>query len=318
MSMGYANVPGTSYEYIIKNLTIGQLLSLSSLIVCFYVFYILILPGYIKTKKTFRYAIYSFLVLFFSACLCLITNDIVYFYNKEVILFQFLFAFIVALIIGFLGVTMKVVVLWIKSMAEKKALLKKHLESQTALLLLKAQLNPHFLFNSLNNIDILIKESPKIASDYLKKLSDILRYVLYETKEDVTSLTKEINQIKNYIELQKIRTDNMQFVDFAIKGEIREQKIVPMIFLPFIENAFKFSKNKAKEHAIEVVFEISDYFVNMYCKNYYERNKLEIVKSEGLGIETIKQRLILLYPEKHKLVIDQTEHWFNVSLHIDF
>jgi len=317
LSMGYSNVPGTYFEYIYKNLTFGQLLGLSSMIVCFYLFYYLILPGYLKTKKALRYIIYSFFVLFFSACMFLITNNIVSFFNKDVILIQLTFAFIVALITCFLGITMKVVLLWIRSMAEKKALLKKHLESQTALLLLKAQLNPHFLFNSLNNIDILIEESPKIASDYLKKLSDILRYVLYETKEDETSLVNEISQIKNYIELQKIRTGNLQFVDFEIKGMIRDQKIVPMIFLPFIENAFKFSKNKAKEHAIEIVFEISDLYVNMYCKNYYEINNLEIVKSEGLGIGTIKQRLNMLYPEKHKFVIDQTENWFNVYLHID-
>lgn len=173
------------------------------------------------------------------------------------------------------------------------------------------------MFNSLNNIDILIEESPKVASEYLKKLSDILRYVLYETKEDETTLGREVEQIRNYIELQRIRTANTTFVDFEVEGDVGEQKIVPMIFLPFIENAFKFSKNKFKEHAIVVRFEVTKETVHMQCKNYYETHHLNVIKNEGLGIETIRKRLKLLYPGKHDLEILDAENWFNVSLKIN-
>ena len=109
--------------------------------------------------------------------------------------------------------------------AEKKGSRKSTWMSKNALLLLQAQINPHFLFNSLNNIDVLIEETPKIASEYLKKLSDILRYVLYETKEEKTDLAKEIAQIQSYIDLQKIRTSNPNYVNFNITGELKIRKL---------------------------------------------------------------------------------------------
>ncbi len=225
--------------------------------------------------------------------------------------------FIIVSTWGIFAGVLKGIILWMLDVSEKRALQKKQLKSENALLLLKAQLNPHFLFNSLNNIDILIEESPKIASDYLKKLSDILRYVLYETKEDETTLAREIEQISNYIELQKIRTANASYVDFEIEGAVGDQKIVPMIFLPFIENAFKFSKNKVIENAIVIRFEVTKEYVHMLCKNYYEVHYLNVLKNEGLGIETIRQRLKLLYPGKHEMNIEELENWFTVSLKIE-
>jgi Putative regulator of cell autolysis len=224
---------------------------------------------------------------------------------------------ILSLVWGIIGSAIKGIFLWVDSLAERRVLEKKHLESKNALLMLQAQINPHFLFNSLNNIDILIEETPKVASEYLKKLSDILRYVLYETKEQETDLSKEIVQIQSYIDLQKIRTDNPNYVNINIIGELGDQKIAPMIFIPFIENAFKHSKNKTIDNAIDIQFDISDKNVIMVCKNYFESNQIEIIKSEGLGNETIKQRLNLLYPKRHKLVIDKTDHWFNVTLSIN-
>ena len=220
------------------------------------------------------------------------------------------------LFFGILGGFIKLFVNSRNSIVDALEFNRKHMESKNALLLLQAQLNPHFLFNSLNNIDILVEENPKTASEYLKKLSDILRYVLYETKEDETGMAKEIDQIQSYIELQKIRTDNPQYVNFTIKGELKNQKIAPMVFIPFIENAFKHCNNKSIENAIQINFEISDNEVSMHCKNFYEENRLEIIKSEGLGLETIKQRLNLLYPKNHELKIDKTENWFTVSLSI--
>ena len=225
---------------------------------------------------------------------------------------------ILALFYGIVGSAIKGIFLWVDSIAERRVLEKKHLESKNALLLLQAQINPHFLFNSLNNIDILIEETPKIASEYLKKLSDILRYVLYGTKEEETDLSKEIAQIQSYIDLQKIRTNNPKYVNLNIIGQLADQKIAPMIFIPFIENAFKHSKNKTIDNAIDIQFEISDKNVIMVCKNYFESNQIEVIKSEGLGNETIKQRLNLLYPKRHKLVIDKTDHYFNVTLSINF
>jgi len=280
-------------------------------IINFYLFYLILIPKFLVRKKTvlfFTFALISSVLVGYLFRLTFGGNGS--FFGKLV------FFTLMALFWGIIGSAIKGIFLWINSLAEKRILEKKHLMSKNALLLLQAQINPHFLFNSLNNIDILIEETPKIASEYLKKLSDILRYVLYETKEDETELAKEISQIKSYIELQRIRTENPRYVSFNIKGEIKEQRIAPMIFIPFIENAFKHCKNKTINNAIDIEFEIKSDRVKMVCKNYYEPNQLEIIKNEGLGNETIKQRLNLLYPKNHELIIDKTEHWFNLTLSI--
>jgi sensor histidine kinase YesM len=306
-------------EYVLNGV-VGNLLFLPGLAFSYYIFYIFLIP-LIQKKKIFKGVVLMFTSSVFAATIIILILmqirimgiNMMGMNIKVIIQFS-----ILTFIMGIIGVAIKGSILWVSSISEKKALEKKHSESKTALLLLKAQLNPHFLFNSLNNIDILIEENPKTASEYLKKLSDILRYVLYETKEDKTDLAKEIAQIKSYVELQKIRTANQRYVNFNVNGEIAEQQIAPMIFLPFIENAFKHSKNKTIDNAIDISFEVSNGSVKMVCKNYYEAGQLEVVKNEGLGIETIEQRLNLLYPEKHKLAIDKTENWFNVTLSIEW
>jgi two-component system, LytTR family, sensor kinase len=279
----------------------------------FYIFYLLLIPRLLVRKK----------ILLFLTFALISSVTVGYLFKLTIggygsILGELLFFTLISLFWGILGSAVKGIFLWIDSLTEKKVLEKRNLMSKNALLLLQAQINPHFLFNSLNNIDILIEESPKVASEYLKKLSDILRYVLYETKEDKTDLVKELDQIKSYIDLQKIRTSNPRYVSFNVAGKLSDQKIAPMIFIPFIENAFKHCKNKTIDKAIEIEFVINDKNVKMTCKNYYESTQLEIIKNEGLGNETMKQRLNLLYPENHKLVIERTDKWFNVSLNIDF
>jgi two-component system LytT family sensor kinase len=291
-----------------------MLLSFTGPILCFYLSYFILVPKYLYNKQYVKFSTFSLLVIFISA---IIISPFVKYYSGEahIGLPETLFVSIIfASICWLFGTLIKGFLLWIKSITEKKALQKKHLESKTALLMLKAQINPHFLFNSLNNIDILINENPIIASEYLKKLSDILRYVLYETKEAEIELAKEIEQINSYIELQKIRTANPRYINFKVTGELKDQKIAPMIFLPFIENAFKHSKNKTIDNAIDVEFVINKDKIKMVCRNYYEAGQLEVLTNEGLGIETIKQRLNLLYPETHELIINKIEPWFTVTL----
>jgi len=283
-------------------------------IIIFYLFYLLFIPKLLVRKRYLLFIATGLL----SCVLVGYEFRLVVGGRSDTSPIQNLVYFtILALVWGIIGSAIKGIFLWVDSIAERRVLEKKHLESKNALLLLQAQINPHFLFNSLNNIDILIEETPKIASEYLKKLSDILRYVLYETKEEETDLSKEIAQIQSYIDLQKIRTNNPKYVNLNIIGQLGDQKIAPMIFIPFVENAFKHSKNKTIDNAIDIQFEISDKNVIMVCKNYFDSTQIELIKSEGLGNETIKQRLNLLYPKRHKLLIDKTDHWFNVTLSIN-
>ncbi len=288
----------------------------------FYFFYAWVVPDYIRKRHISRLLltvplgliIAGFAVSFHTLLALLISKAFLAAIFPKLITELLLKASVYALIVAVLGTLLKTTILWVNSIAEKKALQKKQLEGENALLLLKAQLNPHFLFNSLNNIDVLMEESVPKASDYLKKLSDILRYVLYDTKEDVTTLSKELEQINNYIALQKIRTSNTEFVRYELEGHVGEQPIAPMLFLPFVENAFKFSKNKAIEQGVQIRFEVQPDSVRMLCKNRFEQETVVIQKSEGLGIETIRKRLELLYSKQYLLNIESSDGWFTVDL----
>jgi two-component system, LytTR family, sensor kinase len=281
-------------------------------LISFYLFYAVLVPKLLVRKK-----ILLFITIGLLSCVVVgYSFRMAYGGPLTILGGKFIMYTFLALQWGIIGCALKGIFLWVNSIADKRIVEKKHLESKNALLLLQAQINPHFLFNSLNNIDILIEEAPKTASEYLKKLSDILRYVLYETKEEETELAKEIAQITSYIDLQKLRTDNPRYVNFNITGQLMDQKIAPMVFIPFIENAFKHSKNKTVEDAINIDFYIDDNNIKMVCRNYFDANQIEVMKNEGLGNETIKRRLNLLYPKKHSLLIDATENYFTVTLTI--
>jgi two-component system LytT family sensor kinase len=298
--------------YHIPHLVFLLFFSVIGPIINFYLFYLIFVPILLVRKRIFLFIILAII----SSILVGYSFRMTWGTGTAPPIYSFSFFSIMALLWGVSGGAIKGFFLWLDSIAERMTLRKKHLESKNALMLLKAQINPHFLFNSLNNIDILIEDNPQVASKYLKKLSDILRYVLYETKEDETGLAKEIDQIKSYIELQQIRTDNPRYVSLIIKGEIKEQRIAPMIFIPFVENAFKHCKNKTIDNAIDIEFDIRDNKVKMVCKNYFESDQLEVINNEGLGNETIRQRLNLLYPKNHELIIDKIEHWFKVTISI--
>jgi two-component system, LytTR family, sensor kinase len=203
---------------------------------------------------------------------------------------------------------------WIKDRKIKAELEKDKIASQ--LELLKSKLNPHFLFNTLNNIDVLIQEEPNKASEYLRKLSEILRFMLYESNVDKISLTKEIEYIKKYIDLQKIRTANMDYVKFEITGDPDSKIVAPMIFIHFIENAFKFASNKKIENAVNIKFEISDNILSFYCNNH--KNISDDLNSEknGLGIYLIRQKLELIYKKNYNLHIKDEDNWYKVNLEI--
>lgn len=212
------------------------------------------------------------------------------------------------------GFLFKTFIEWIKDRRIKAELEKDKVTSQ--LELLKSQINPHFLFNTLNNIDVLILDEPKRASDYLKKLSEILRFMLYETNTERVPLSKEIEYIKKYVELQKVRTLNNKFVELEIVGEMEEKFIAPMIFIHFVENAFKYATNKKIENAISIRLDISDNKVSFLCKNHINSSDVTTQDNNGLGFNLIKQRLDLIYGMDYNLNVNTEDNWYIVNLEI--
>ncbi len=212
------------------------------------------------------------------------------------------------------GFLFKTFIEWFEDRKIKAELEKDKVESQ--LELLKSQINPHFLFNTLNNIDVLILDKPKRASDYLKKLSEILRFMLYETDTEKVPLSKEVEYIKKYIELQKIRTSNDKFVNFDIIGETEDRFVAPMIFIHFVENAFKYATNKKIENAISIRFDISENQLSFLCKNHINSKDIKKQENNGLGFRLIRQRLDLIYKMNYKLNVSNQEDWYIVQLEI--
>jgi len=212
------------------------------------------------------------------------------------------------------GFLFKACVEWVKDRKLKLELEKDSERSQ--LELLKSKIDPHFLFNNLNNIDIFIQEDPKLASEYMKKLSDILRFMLYEAGSEKVPLSTEIEYIQKYIDLQKIRTANTNFVKFEINGDVNNKYISPMILIHFIENAFKYASNKKIEDAVVVKFDLSENQLFFFCKNHIYATKEVSSEKNGLGTHLLKQKLDLLYKKNYKLVTKEENNWYIVSLEI--
>jgi len=204
---------------------------------------------------------------------------------------------------------------WFSDQIQKDALQKQNLQIQ--LDLLKARISPHFLFNTINNIDVLIKKDPSGASEYLYKLSDTLRYVLYETGDEKIPLKKEVEHLEKFIDLQRIRTNNPEYVNFSLSGTIENQKIAPMIFMTFIENAIKYTQNKKIRHAVDITLDVRENALQFYCRNYYGEKGPVIQHGNGLGLDLIKQRLELLYKDKYKIQVGIHEKWYVVNLKIN-
>jgi two-component system, LytTR family, sensor kinase len=182
--------------------------------------------------------------------------------------------------------------------------------------LVKSQINPHFLFNTISNIDVLIEKDAPKASAYLNKLSDIMRFMLYETKSEQIPLQKEWAYLEKYIELQKIRMSNPDAVLYRLDGNVENVTIAPMIFIPFVENAFKYAEGIKENQTININISIKNDIISFLCENKYKTNAF--VKNEfgGLGNDLIVKRLELLYADRHTLEIKDENEIYQIKLTI--
>jgi len=182
---------------------------------------------------------------------------------------------------------------------------------------LKAQINPHFLFNTLNNIYSLILSGSENAADSVMKLSNIMRYVTDDVTHDFVPLQSEIDCINDYIELQRLRIGKNSPIDFAVTGDPRRKVIAPLVLMTFVENVFKYGISKREHSPIFIRIEMSDLSISFFCENLVFINKGETENpSTGIGIKNTVQRLKHLYPDKYILDIvnDGKEYKVNLTL----
>jgi sensor histidine kinase YesM len=216
------------------------------------------------------------------------------------------------LLYAFYGILFRMGIDWFEERERKKELERQ--QAKTELALLRSQVNPHFLFNILNNIHSFSARDPEKTSFAIIKLADIMRYMLYDASAEFVPAVKEISYIRSYLDLQQLRYRNPDFVTFS--AELREDgaMIPPLLFIPFIENAFKHGR-KSSGDKIVIEIAITGSHIRFYCKNAKrELTETEQKMEKGIGIPNIRRRLDLLFPGSYTLEIKDEENHFTVSL----
>ncbi len=286
------------------------------MIVVYAVIYIL-LPLFLLVGKIGKFIFFSlFLILLNTSILFLLWNSLEVLQEEPftILATMFLSIFVHSgLMVGF-ATGIKVFKNYILQENRMKKLETENLK--TELVYLKNQINPHFLFNSLNNIYVLNRKDPKMASESILLLSDLLRYQLYECNHDEVLLSGEIENLKNFLGLEQLRSENRELI-FDVKGNAAGCKIAPYIFLPFVENAIKHSNSSNNEKGyLKINFDVKN---NEKILFTIENSKPEfplITETGGIGLSNVQRRLELVYPNQHMLEIENSEKYYKVILSI--
>ena len=220
-------------------------------------------------------------------------------------------SFFIFLMIMALSTAIKIIQQW--QMTEQRAVQAEADKASAELSFLKAQINPHFLFNTLNNIYTLAVMKDEHAPDSILKLSNIMRYVTDDAIANFVPLQDEINCINDYIELQRLRIGEKTSIDVYISGDIGNKQIAPLILMTFIENVFKYGISKHTRSVIVIKIIGNETGISFFCQNRIFPEKDEKQRA-GIGLKNTMQRLDHLYPSRYKLDIDTEAQLYTVKL----
>ncbi len=314
-------INSTNGEYFLSFSLVTESINLLFYIFIVYFNIYYLFPKYLKGKSLKIYIpvlILSVLLLtpIKGAVLYMINynND----FNKKQILFNLHYTFLTTFFIAGVSTVLKILTEWVKYQREKKKLEKEKLHSE--LKFLKSQINPHFLFNTLNNVYSLALVKSDKTPDVILKLSEILRYMLYECNVPKVLLSKEISYIKNYLALERLRQREDVIINFNIEGKISNEMISPLLFTPFLENAFKHGINKVIEKAyVNVLLKLKGDRVLFVVENVKPEFTQEDFRKKqgGIGLSNVKKRLKLLYPNRYTLEIENTKFSYKIELTIE-
>ena len=194
---------------------------------------------------------------------------------------------------------------WQKDNQERKELEKEKVTSELSFL--KAQINPHFFFNTLNNIYVLTAEDPKVAGEAIHQLSKMMRYLLYDTQQGKNMLSQEIAFVKNYIHLMKLRMTDVVRINIDTPVHLQDMPLAPMILLPFVENAFKHGVSATQQSYVDIIIMQKEKVLDITVNNSIMKdNSLSLDSNSGIGLVNTRRRLDLLYPGRYKLDINTT------------
>jgi len=290
------------------------------LIVYFNLFYLI--PNYLTKKRFLTYGI-----LLVLAAVIITPLKMLVFYVKftgmpqaqqDIIDNQYAY-FLTTFFIAGTSTIFKIVTDWARQLKDKQELETKTM--QTELRFLKSQINPHFLFNTLNNLYALTLKKSEQAPEIVIKLSEMMRYMLYECNEKRVLLSKEIHYIRNYLDLEGLRQGKNVDISFEVEGQVGQQEIAPLLFIPFLENAFKHGLNNHIDHGFVRIKMYVDgktvYFKIENTKAPVKPKADPNRRSGGIGLVNVHRRLNLIYPDRYDLRIDNNPNTYAVDLTIE-
>lgn len=280
-----------------------------------------LIPKYL-TQRTF--ATYCILLIFSVIAMTPIKTVLFYFLYfdhpsiQEYFIFNMGNIFLSIFMIAGFSTIVQITTDWLRHRQEKKELETQTMQSE--LNFLKSQINPHFLFNTLNSLYALTLKKSEKAPEIVIQLSEIMRYMLYECNERRVPLRKEVNYMKNYIELEKLRQGEDVDIKFELRGHVGEQLIAPLMFVPFIENSFKHGlSNQISDGFVHIRMSIENNEMQLHIENSkapthpIQQHK----RSGGIGLVNVRRRLELIYPERYELEIQDEPNRYHVDLTIE-
>jgi two-component system, LytTR family, sensor kinase len=291
--------------------------------VVFYLFYLVLVPLFLDRRKFGEFFGFSFLLVlimpFFGYTLLFLVRALFdgtfgHFY-RGYSLKTHMSGYFPVLTAAVFGSFFRAIINWYSTMNQKAQLDKEKLVME--LDLLRSKLNPHFLFNTLNNIDSLIHQNPEKASAALLQLSEIMRYLTYETSSEYVELKRETEHINNLIELHRLRLRSPEDIHFSASGD-QNVRIAPALFVPLIENAFKFAGFKKDSPSILINLVSEKGKVRFDILNNFEKYAVNSSSgNSGSGLVNLRKRLELTYPGRHELTIEEGESTFRATLLIN-
>ena len=296
-------------------------------IILFYLNYLILVPKLLLHKKT---GLYVFCAIVFITFFTFLFRELNYEFNKSLNIFNrgpmlnrgprskhFFWGLkgamvaINSFLILAIGTIIRMYTEWSSNEITTKQI--EAQKSSSELHFLKNQISPHFLFNSLNSIYSLTTKKSNDAPEAVITLSELLRYMLYQTNQDFVLLNNELDYVQNYLKLQRLRIANNEHVTINIHGGINSQKIRPLLLISFIENAFKYGTDFKGHTKIKIEIYVKDDELQFTCINLIGSRKNDKTSS-GIGLQNTKDRLSLLYPDSHWLTIKEIDNEFVVNL----
>ncbi len=279
-----------------------------------------LIPHFLKEKKILSYLILLFAVALFITPIklfafhCQFSGDEI---KQAGLIEQQHYFYLANIFIAFGSTLGSIIIDWMQHQRERTQLENQNIQSE--LRFLKSQINPHFLFNTLNSIYALTLKKSDDAPEIVVKLSEMLRYMLYECNEKLVPLSKEVHYIQNYLSLEQLRHGGKISIKFDVEGEVNGETIAPLLFVPFLENSFKHGASKTiKDGYVNVILKMKE---KEQIQFIVENNKINTIpaanhrlKSGGIGLANLDRRLKILYPNKHKLTINNNPKVYKVTL----